>query len=93
MATIKSVSKKAKDLPIDPVERMHLLGNRSTGTEEVKPPEATKDEISRVMSALGRRGGKKGGKRRLETMTQKERSDVAFKAARARWDKAPNAKP
>jgi hypothetical protein len=69
--------------------RMHFLGNKSTSgaLEAPKPQKATQEEISRVMSALGRRGGKKGGKRRLETMTQKKRSDIAFKAARARWDK------
>jgi hypothetical protein len=37
------------------------------------------------MAELGRKGGKKGGKRRLETMTAKERSQVAKKAAQARW--------
>jgi hypothetical protein len=39
------------------------------------------------MSALGSKGGKIGGKRRMETMTQKQRSDIAFKAAQARWNK------
>jgi hypothetical protein len=37
------------------------------------------------MAAMGRKGGKVGGKRRLETMTAKARSDVAKKAAQARW--------
>ena len=89
MAKTKPASKKAEALPIDLNQRMHFLGNKSTSgaLEAPKPQEATQEEISRVMSALGRRGGKKGGKRRLETMTQKERSDIAFKAARARWDK------
>lgn len=41
-----------------------------------------------VMSVLGRAGGKKGGKRRLETMTPEQRREVALKAARARWEKA-----
>jgi hypothetical protein len=90
MAKTKSAPKKDKALPIDPVQRMHLLGSRLTPIFEVpKPPEATKEEISRVMSALGHRGGKKGGKRRMETMSQEERSLIAFKAARARWDKRP----
>jgi hypothetical protein len=40
------------------------------------------------MAALGKRGGKIGGKRRLQTMTQEERSAVALKAAHARWKKA-----
>ena len=45
-------------------------------------PETTKSEISRVMAAMGRRGGKIGGKRRLKTMTPEQRSQVALKAAR-----------
>lgn len=86
----KPISKRGKKLPSDANQRMHLLASQLTPVVETpKPPEATQDEIRRVMSALGQRGGKKGGKRRMETMTQKERSDIAFKAARARWDKAP----
>lgn len=42
---------------------------------------------SKIMSQMGRRGGKIGGKRRLETMTPEARSAVALKAARARWSK------
>jgi hypothetical protein len=36
---------------------------------------------------MGRKGGKKGGKRRLDTMTPEERSRVALNAARSRWSK------
>lgn len=39
------------------------------------------------MSAIGRKGGQIGGKRRLKTMTKAERSKIAAKAARARWKK------
>jgi hypothetical protein len=39
------------------------------------------------MSAMGRKGGKIGGKRRLETMTPEERRKVAAKAAKTRWAK------
>jgi hypothetical protein len=39
------------------------------------------------MAAIGRKGGKIGGKRRLKTMTPKERSKIAAKAAKARWNK------
>ena len=38
-----------------------------------------------IMSIMGRKGGRIGGKRRLETMTPEERSAAALKAARARW--------
>jgi len=37
------------------------------------------------MSEMGRKGGRIGGKRRLETMTPEERSAAALKAARVRW--------
>jgi hypothetical protein len=39
--------------------------------------------------ALGRKGGKVGGKRRAENMTEEQRSDAAKKAAAARWAKRP----
>jgi hypothetical protein len=41
--------------------------------------------LSKIMAEMGRKGGKIGGKRRLETMTAKERSQAAKKAARTRW--------
>jgi hypothetical protein len=61
-------------------------------TGESDTPEPTKAEVSKVMAALGRRGGKIGGKRRLETMTQAERSAIALKAAQARWKKTKSRK-
>jgi hypothetical protein len=39
------------------------------------------------MAEMGRRGGRIGGKRRLETMTKRQRSNVAKAAAKARWAK------
>ena len=38
-------------------------------------------------SALGRMGGLKGGKARAEKLTPEQRSEIAKKAARARWHK------
>ena len=35
--------------------------------------------------ALGRLGGKKGGKARAEKLTPERRSEIAKKAAKARW--------
>lgn len=57
---------------------------------------ATKDEVSdeelrRVMSSLGKKGGPVGGKKRWEGMTPEERSaamkDIAAKGTEARWGK------
>ncbi|MEK6777619.1 MAG: hypothetical protein AABY87_12200 [bacterium] len=37
--------------------------------------------------ALGRLGGLKGGKARADKLTPEERSEIARKAARTRWEK------
>jgi hypothetical protein len=37
--------------------------------------------------ALGRLGGLKGGKARAESLSAKQRSDIAKKAAKTRWKK------
>jgi hypothetical protein len=49
------------------------------------PPTALPPDLSAYMAAIGRKGGQIGGKRRLKTMTKKERSSIAAKAAKARW--------
>jgi hypothetical protein len=38
--------------------------------------------------ALGRLGGLKGGKARLEKLTPEQRSEIARKGAKARWGKS-----
>jgi len=60
---------------------------RSTGTTDHRthPPKVSTSDISRVMSAMGRKGGRIGGKRRLVTMTVEQRREVAQKAANTRW--------
>ena len=40
------------------------------------------------MAKLGKKGGKIGGARRMETMTSEQRSAIALRAARARWAKS-----
>jgi hypothetical protein len=51
-----------------------------------------KTVLSEVMSELGKRGGKIGGKRRLKTLTAERRREIASKAglasAKARKKKA-----
>jgi hypothetical protein len=61
----------------------HLVSETTRYNGIIELP--TKAQISLLMAELGRKGGKKGGKRRLETMTSTERSDIARKAAQARW--------
>jgi hypothetical protein len=47
--------------------------------------------VQQVMREMGSKGGKIGGKRRLETMTDEQRTRSARKAAKARWSKAKSA--
>jgi hypothetical protein len=43
--------------------------------------------------ALGRLGGKKGGKARAEALSPERRREIAKKAIEARWAKVKEAKP
>ena len=45
------------------------------------------DEISKYLAEIGRRGGLKGGRARMDSMTPKQRKALAKKAAEARWSK------
>lgn len=50
------------------------------------PPERPKDDGKNPAAVeLGRLGGLKGGKARAKSMTKKQRSEAARKAAQARW--------
>ena len=69
--------------PRDVSEWAHQIVEEST--QDANPE---KSLISKVMTEMGRRGGRIGGKRRMETMTAQERSRVASEAARKRWQKA-----
>jgi len=75
--------------PADINQAAFQMVRRSTGTEdrEPRPPKVSTSDRSRVMSAMGRKGGKVGGKRRLVTMTAEQRQAVALKAAQTRWAK------
>lgn len=56
-----------------------------------------KDLISSVMREMGRKGGKaggsKGGKARMATLSPKERSENARRAASIRWAKVKASSP
>jgi|CZKS01.1.fsa_nt_gi hypothetical protein len=73
--------------PTDVNQLAHFLGEQSTKQVESKNGDAPTDaEVYRVMSALGRKGGKIGGANRAKALTPKRRREIALKAARARWD-------
>jgi hypothetical protein len=58
---------------------------------QIKPePETPAKEDTRNPHAvaLGRLGGKKGGKVRAEKLTPEQRSEISRKAGKARWKKS-----
>lgn len=55
------------------------------GTELIKKKKPTTPEKNPAAVALGRLGGLKGGKARMEKLSPKRRAEIAKKAARARW--------
>lgn len=70
--------------PRDPNQLAKLIVDLATGeaVEEGGPVNPTKNPAA---VALGRLGGKKGGKARAERLTPEQRRDIARIAAAARW--------
>ena len=80
--------KRALKRPRDPMQLAKLIGDIATGQiKDEQPTAPTKDEISRVMSSLGKIGGPKGGAARAESLSAKRRKEIATKAAQARRKK------
>lgn len=75
--------KRPRKLPRDPNARAFEIVRIATGEAPFAPdPDAGKNPHA---VALGRMGGKKGGKARAAKLTPKQRSASARKAALARW--------
>ena len=52
-------------------------------------PEVTAEERSAAAKVLGRAGGKKGGPARAAKLSPEKRSEIAKRAAQARWRVEP----
>ena len=62
------------------------LPGRAEGQDIPEPPDEPQDpEKDPAAVKLGRRGGLKGGKARAKKLSAKKRSEIARKAAQARW--------
>lgn len=79
----KRSSKKSRDTNV----LASQIVEEATGESIPKPEDASKNPAA---VALGRLGGLKGGKARAEKLTTEERSEIAKKAAQARWGKKEN---
>lgn len=80
----KSKPKKPK---LDTVQNARRVVLESVGEAEpvAETPKPSPSLISQVMAEMGRKGGLIGGKRRLETLSDRRRSQIARQAAKARW--------
>ena len=70
-----------KKLPRDANQLAKSIVDIATGSVPPEPEESAK-------AVAGRKGGLKGGTSRAGSLTAKQRSDAARKAAKSRWDKA-----
>jgi len=77
---------RSKTRPRDPNQLAHQIVLESTGQAPKFDPYA-KDESGKnpAAVALGRLGGLKGGAARAASLSPKKRSQIAAKAAKARW--------
>ena len=71
----------------DPSEFAHASLQRTIAATETKLEVVPASVISQVMSQIGRKGAKKGGKTRMAMLTPEERSALGSKAVQARWDR------
>jgi hypothetical protein len=79
---------KRKKRPRDTNQLAKRIVDIATGEVEDREPTPEEQGKDPAAVSLGRRGGLKGGKARYEKMTAKRRSEIARKAAAARWGKA-----
>ena len=81
-----------KKRPQDVNQLAKAIVDEATGdaVEEEAPADDGKNPAA---VALGRLGGQKGGKARAAKLTKEQRSEIARKAARARWEKTDTDAP
>ena len=88
MPTRASKPKKAPKDPVLFAEAVmeNIIGEKWNVNDPEHPPAKNLHAV-----ALSMLGASKGGKARAESLTAKQRSKIAKKAAKARWKKRPKA--
>ena len=71
--------------PTDINQRAKLIADIATG--EITESQEEKNDLKAAASALGKKGGLKGGPARAKVLSAKRRFEIAKKAAAARWHK------
>jgi hypothetical protein len=78
-------NRSSKKRPRDINQLAKFIVDLSTG--EIEEPPAEKSEKNPAAVSLGRLGGLKGGKARAAKLTDERKSEIASKAATAKWAK------
>ena len=76
-------NRSSKKRPRDANQLAKMIVDMATG--EAPADTVADDGKNPAAVALGRLGGLKGGKARAESLSKKKRSEIAKKAAAARW--------
>lgn len=72
--------------PTDVNQSAHRLVEMSTSdAPPIELAPETPMTVPEYMASIGRKGGKIGGKRRMDTMSARKRKQIAKAAAKARW--------
>jgi hypothetical protein len=74
---------KRPDKGLDSVQNARRVVLESVG--EYEEVTITRVLLSQVMSSMGRKGGKTGGKNRMALLTAEQRSEMGKAAAAKRW--------
>ena len=79
--------KPSKDVNVTAFEILQAVAGEPADSSHNGKPAKKKDlpEKNPAAVALGRLGGLKGGKARSEALSKKRKSEIAQKAAMARW--------
>ena len=78
-----------KKKPQDVNQLAAAIVAEATGEAPADPqPDQAEPEKNPAAVALGRLGGLKGGKARAASLSKKKRSEIAKKAATARWKRS-----
>jgi len=79
--------RSSKKLPQDPNQLAAEIVRLSTEEPITPKNKPVPSSISTYLAKIGRQGGLKGGKARAKNLTAKKRTEIARKAAKARWSK------
>jgi hypothetical protein len=81
-----STAKQRPDNGLDFVQNAKRVSDEAISRSETSLElVVSQSTISFVMAQMGRKGGKIGGKRRMETLTPERRQEIGRQAAMKRW--------